>query len=244
MARHAIDLTVCLDNEKAAMRLQTGAPTATSFGAITTFRAVTTTWRTRDRNLLIRAEPGSVNVRWCPGHQGLKGNELADKLAGAACKLPTIRSTMSVARAKSTLKARFENAFQTYWAQNAPDRYRALGLSASSGPYPELSLPRRLLGYLLAAWSGHGDLASYHLRFNHENAWLKCCCGLDKSPEHFVYCRLVEPSARFCAPGSNIPKQAIKWALSTPKGAAAFSSWCNRTAFYHDICSRHPAGSQ
>ena len=243
MARHATDLTVCLDNEEAAMRLQAGAPTATSFKAITTFRAIATTWRTRDRNLLVRAEPGSVNVRWCPGHQGLRGNELADKLAGAACQLPTSRSIMSVARAKSSLKAHFKNAFQTYWAQNAPDRYQALGLSASIGPPPELSLPRRLLGYLLAARSGHGDFALYHLRFNHNDAWLKCRCGLDKSPEHFVYCRLVAPSARFRALGSNTPRQAMQWALSTPKGATAFSSWCNRTAFYHNICTRRPADS-
>ena len=182
-------------------------------------------------------------VCWCPGHRGLRGNELADKLAGAACQLLTSQSTMSVARAKSSLKAHFKNAFQTFWAQNAPDRYQALGLSASIGPPPELSLPRRLLGYLLAAWSGHRDFASYYFHFNHNDAWLKCRCGFDKSPKHFVYYRLVAPSACFCAPGSNILRQAMQWALSTPKGATAFSSWCNRTAFYHNICTRRPAVS-
>lgn len=54
---------------------------------------------------------------------------------------------------------------------------------------PELELPRWLLHRLIAARTGHGDFASYHRRFRHEDAILECVCGQETSPTHFVRCR-------------------------------------------------------
>ena len=183
---------------------------------------------------------GIVSVRWCPGHQGFRGNEIADKLAGEACQLPAIRHTMSIARAKTTLKTRYKEAFTEYWTQNTPDRYQTLGLSAKAHSPPELKLPRQLLGHLLASRSGHGDFAMYHQRFNHKDASLKCLCGLDKEPEHFYYCRCVARHLRFRASKPSSSRETIQWALGTADGAIFFAKWCNRTAFYRKISARLP----
>ena len=239
MARYATNLTVCLDNKEATMRLQSSVPTATSYKEIMNFRAAVTAWHTRDRGTLTFMGPGTISIRWCPGHQGFKGNEIADKLAGEAYQLPTIRHTMSIARAKTVLKTRYREAFSEYWTQNMPDRYRTLGLSIIAHPPPELKLPRQL-GHLLASRSGHGDFATYHQRFNHKEAQLKCLCGHDKEPEHFYCCRRVARGLCFRAPKSNTTKETIQWAFGTVEGAIAFARWCNRTAFYHNISSRSP----
>ncbi|TQW06752.1 reverse transcriptase, RNaseH [Cordyceps javanica] len=55
----------------------------------------------------------------------------------------------------------------------------------------ELSLPRRMLGYLLTARSQHGDFAEYHERFHPGQATLECPCGRQKSPTHLFYCRKI-----------------------------------------------------
>ena len=53
----------------------------------------------------------------------------------------------------------------------------------------ELELPRASLHRLLAERSGHGDFATYHRRFNHdESSITPCRCGEEKSPGHFVEC--------------------------------------------------------
>ena len=104
IARYATNLTICLDNEEAAMRLQSGVLTATSHKEIMDFQAAVAAWYSRDQGTLASMGPGIVSVRWCPGHQGFRGNEIADKLAREACQLPAIRHTMSIAQAKTTLK--------------------------------------------------------------------------------------------------------------------------------------------
>jgi hypothetical protein len=67
----------------------------------------------------------------------------------------------------------------------------SLGLPAELRKLPELALPRRLLGYLLAARSHHGDFADYHERFHPGQATLECPCGRQKSPTQLFYCRKV-----------------------------------------------------
>ena len=123
-----------------------------------------------------------------------------------------------------------------------PDRYRALGLSAIANSPSELKLPLQLLGHLLTSRSGHGNFATYHQCFNHEDALLKCLCGYDKEPEHFYYCRRVARRLRFQVPESSTARETIQWALGTIDEAIAFAKWCNCTAFYRNISSRSSVG--
>ncbi len=231
LAAFATDVTVCLDNEEAAIRLHSGRPTVTSAPDFADFARLREAWTTRPLAGLGR--PGKVSVRWIPSHIGIPGNERADALANAACSLPPCRTTASRAAAAILAETRYEAALQSYWDRCAPTRYRTLQITAQAKIPGELRIPRAILGHLLAARSAHGDFSDYHERFNHDDALLTCSCGALKHPEHFLICPLGQARARLGTPPT--PSRA-QWVLGTGKGAVRFQQWCIATSFFTTIC--------
>lgn len=132
LSAFATEVTVCLDNEEAAIRLWTGRATATSAAEIHEFQALRWKWTTRP----IRGpgQPGAVRVRWVPGHRNIRGNELADALAREACRLPSGRDTASRAAATELAEVRFDKAIRSYWDRCAPARYRLLQIPEKAFP--------------------------------------------------------------------------------------------------------------
>ncbi|KAI1000708.1 hypothetical protein K3495_g7491 [Podosphaera aphanis] len=114
MACYASNITICLDNQEAALRLLSEPPTATSSPRISTFRKLALSWKERERSPMINQ--GAVDIRWCPGHVGIPGNEAADALANSACAVPTPFLPPSIARAKRILKIHYEASVASYWA--------------------------------------------------------------------------------------------------------------------------------
>ncbi|KAI1005879.1 hypothetical protein K3495_g2341 [Podosphaera aphanis] len=130
-----------LYNEEAAIRLHTGYPTPSSSTRIIEFQSLRDVWTRRVR--AAATEAGTVQVRWIPGHQGIPGNEQAEKLAKEACDLETCNTEASVACARSLLEERYRQGFAVYWERNAPKRYQDLHIGISPRLPPELLLPRR-----------------------------------------------------------------------------------------------------
>ncbi|KAK9443865.1 putative RNA-directed DNA polymerase from transposon BS, partial [Metarhizium brunneum] len=135
--------------------------------------------------------PYQVSVKWCPGHSNIFGNELADLLAKQGANLPVPEHLPSVSYRRRQVKGQIAVDYQQWWQGAEKAGYSSLGLPAELRKLPELALPRRLLGYLLAARSHHGDFADYHKRFHPGQATLECPCGRQKSPTHLFYCRKV-----------------------------------------------------
>ncbi|KAI0994174.1 hypothetical protein K3495_g14007, partial [Podosphaera aphanis] len=223
-------------DEMSSVRLLIDTPTATSSPRIALFRELAFSWtqRSRSQNTL----PGSVNVRWCPGHVGIPGNEIADALAKSACTTQSPILPTSIARAKRDVKARYQSHVSAYWQENAPTRYKDLGINFNAKISPELaSLDRRTLGLIIAARTGHGDFADYHRRFHHEDALLECTCGEEKTPDHFFFCQLGRLRARLDGPRH--PPTGIRWILGSKDGALAFGKWVKKTLFFDEIQLRH-----
>ena len=130
---------------------------------------------------------GQASLRWVPGHAGVKGNEEADLLAKAAAQeAPPLRTFMTLAGGKRWAKEELLMSFREWWA-HLPPRERTFELPCPTlDPPPDI--PRGALAHLLAARSGHGDFATYHIRFQHANAELLCCCGSRKNEVHFFFC--------------------------------------------------------
>ncbi|KAI0994954.1 hypothetical protein K3495_g13227 [Podosphaera aphanis] len=99
------NVTVCLDNQEAALRLLIDTSMATSSPRIAFLLELASSWRQRSRSQ--NTLPGSVNVRWCPGHVGIPGNEVADALAKSACTTQSPILPISIVRAKRDVKARY-----------------------------------------------------------------------------------------------------------------------------------------
>ncbi|KAI1005470.1 hypothetical protein K3495_g2746 [Podosphaera aphanis] len=228
MAYYTTNVTVCLDNQEAALRLLIDTPTAKNSPRMALFRELTSSWtqRSRSQNTL----PGPVNVRWCPGHVGIPGNEIADALAKSACTTQSPILPTSIARAKRDVKARYQSHISAYWQENAPTRYKDLGINFNAKISLELtSLDRRTLGLLIVARTGHGDFADYLRRFHHEDVLLECTCGEEKTLDHFFFCQLGRLWARLDGPRH--PPTGIRWILGSKDGALAFGKWVKKTLF-------------
>jgi hypothetical protein len=234
-SRFATNLWVFLDNVEVACRLLSPS-TGSSQGVFNTFTALAASWPSRER--LTHTSPGSVMIRWVPGHTKVPGNEAADLAAKEGAALPSPPSTeLSYASLKRWAKDQAPRASRTLWLTVAPQAYKDLEVPLPLRYPAELKLARPLLGRLLAARSGHGDFASYHERFNHEHAHLLCSCGKRKSPLHFFFCRI----ARRLAPRPpGAPSIVIPSLLGTSKGARQLSAWLTQTRFFEDICPRYP----
>ncbi|OAA60200.1 reverse transcriptase [Akanthomyces lecanii RCEF 1005] len=150
-------ITICIDNTSVIDCIGTTAPSSSQMA----FRQLQ---KTGD------AHPGMIHVRWCPGHTGIEGNELADQLAKEGAKMPVGDNLLTVSYCKRRMQSFLPMAFQRWWNTVDRESYHGLQLKAELKKLPELTLQRRQLGYLLAARTHHGDFADYHERFNHDDA--------------------------------------------------------------------------
>ena len=96
LAYYASNVTVCLGNQEAAIRLLLDTPKASSSAKIFNFRKLAVNRRRRPCGQ--NTSPREVAVLWCLGLAGIFGNEVADALAKAACAAPALHSELSVAK--------------------------------------------------------------------------------------------------------------------------------------------------
>lgn len=136
-----------------------------------------------------------VRVLWSPGHMGIRGNEVADRLAALEAKEPHEPSHLAaeptVTGLRSDARILMRDAQRRWWVDRKPKLsrwYRQWALSYDTTPQEELNLSRRVLAKLLAIRTRHGDFAWYHREYKHDDAELLCSCGKDKSPDHLVHC--------------------------------------------------------
>lgn len=149
-------------------------------------------WETRH---ILDSWPGrQVTIMWVPGHLDICGNEHADRLAkqGAQSSPRQESPTMTVAYAKRWRKAWLLDKFRNWW-QSARRAGRDIEKHMEAPrPWKKLyrDLPRGCIAHVLAARSGHGDLADYHDWLQHADAQLDCArCGARKDRLHPWCCR-------------------------------------------------------
>ncbi|KAI0999544.1 hypothetical protein K3495_g8653 [Podosphaera aphanis] len=141
--------------------------------------------------------------------------------------METTKSEALIASPSRLLEEKYNEVLASNSDLNAPERYQDLPIRMSLRIPPGiLLLPRRSLGTLLSARSGHGDFAEYHRRFSHSEANLDCCCGHEKSPEHPFSCPLSRHEGnRPRNPIGRCLAEHMKWTLSTKNGDQGFHNW-------------------
>lgn len=157
-------------------------------------------------------------------------------------KLSSISSAnqiQTLSNAKRQLRKSKDNAWQLEWlagnCSGATQIYRELGLKPSTraNTVKELSLKREILGWLIAARSGHGHFAAYHERFGHEDETdLYCTCGRQRARTHPFSC----PNARRFRSHSWCKKKqrrlGPKEILGTSEGISIFAKWAPATGLF------------
>ena len=217
----AVNFTICVDSISAIASLW-GTPSGSSQAEALEFQRLS-----RHHN---------IDVKWCPGHMGIIGNELADEQAKLGTGLPlTVDSRPTLAYTRRVVRQKIRDRFSLWWEAHAPLSYKALGLKASLNNLPELYITRPSLHHVIAARTGHGDFANYHLRFHPDSVTtLTCSCGRQKSPTHIFYCRKIPPSRRIRL--GPRPSEIIQQV--TGPEFPRLTKLIEATGFYTNICKR------
>ena len=131
--------------------------------------------------------------------------------------------------------------WKTEWKKEGKSQalkiYHELGLEPTSRAktIPEMSLKREVLGWLIAARSGHGHFADYHERFGHKEEDIYCRCGRRRSRSHPFSCS----SARkwrvklFSVTDRRLLTQ--KEVVGTAQGIKMFAEWAPKTELFPGV---------
>ena len=99
---------------------------------------------------------------------------------------------------------------------------------------PELTVKREVLGWLIAARSGHGHFAAYHERFQHE----------EETDTHFIYGQKRAQLHPFSCPLGRAHRALLQCrrthkelrpeeVLGSPEGVAVFAHWAPATGLFN-----------
>lgn len=229
------NIWICTDCMEVARLLLTqhSEPPQQTYEAI---RSISTSWALRPSPP--DTPPRAVRVRWLKGHAGIPSNVRADLLARQGAMEPWNRPIIaSISSLPARNRAITEKALNAYWDSEAPASYKLLHIPVTPLKQEMLSLPRKLLGHIIASRTAHGDFADYHERFNHEDYHANCLCGRRKTALHFFFCRI----ARHRSPRPpGRPRDLIPSLLGTEKGTRTLAEWLKTSGFYDTICTRRP----
>jgi ribonuclease HI len=190
-----------------------------------------------------------AEVKWCPGHMGIQGNEMADEEAKRGVQAPRDREAgPTLAGMKAMARQTLRENRGAVWRKATSalsGRYTSWGLEYDYGPCPEqLKLGRTDLHRLLAIRTGHGDFAWYHRKYHpEEEVNMRCSCGMAKTPDHLVHCRktrtrIAKWPRRNDRPVRTMrtPQDRNKYLRELLDDPSRFAKFLKVTGFYKDIC--------
>jgi ribonuclease HI len=172
----------------------------------------------------------SVEVRWTPAHVGIEGNELADKLAKEATRLPPIMgSTVTWALAESTRRA--AAAWKSEWKKwRRPNAWWAPATRKAPGLKPSAFLKSpdaTRVGACRAfqAVLGHAFTGEYYERFVPSES-PRCRCGLHRetNAHALLFCPASADSRRAAFTRFKVKDRTLEGVLGTTNGLRAVAN--------------------
>lgn len=189
-------------------------------------------------------EGKTLTVQWIPGHEGIKGNEIADKEARLHAKMPVnphVRIKQSLSNARRQIRKAKDSAWQAEWEnqrQNgAPLLYLELGFKPTSKRKklaPQLSMRREVVGWLITARSRHGPLLPTIKDYSTKKRKIGDAPA-GNIAHHSIFFGCANARAHRALLWSEKARQApsTEEILSTSEGAAAFANWAPETGLFN-----------
>ena len=95
-------------------------------------------------------------------------------------------------------------------------------------------MKREVLGWLIAARSGHGHFAAYHERFQHEEETdTHCMCGQKRAQLHPFSCPLGRTHSALLKCRRTHRELRPEEVLGSPEGVAVFAQWAPATGLFN-----------
>ncbi|CAD6927641.1 unnamed protein product [Tilletia controversa] len=138
-----------------------------------------------------RQHPGcSFQLIWCPGHEGVAGNEVADGLAKSAARATEDGSSTepaSLAAIKMTIKQHISWS-ATYWTGSSGGFHRQIRAQTSSGSTRDAlsRLSRAGTSAVVQARTGHAGTNAYLHRFGNVDSPICTVCRVPETMQHLI----------------------------------------------------------
>lgn len=97
---------------------------------------------------------------------------------------------------------------------------------------PVMNLSRKVLGWLIAARSGHDYFADYHDRFGHEAEDIHCKCGQRRPRPHPSLCVDASPHRARLSSMTERRPLTTREVLGTTHGVRMFGEWAPITDLF------------
>ncbi len=173
---------------------------------------------------------------------GIKGNDIADteakRYAGNLPIISTNEEIHTLAYARRAVRKMQDHEWVNDWKKGGKSQalksYLELGLEPTSKAklMPEMALKREVLGWLIAARSGHGHFADYHKRLGHEEEDIYCKCGQRRSKSHPFSCSSVRTLRIKLFSITDRRTLTPKEVLGTAQGIKMFAEWAPKTDLF------------
>lgn len=165
----------------------------------------------------------------------MEAKRYSDMIARAATE-----ETKTLAHAQRVICQKKDQARLKEWegkgASQAVRYYQKLEIRPTTNikVMPEMNLSRKVLGWLIAARSGHGHIADYYERFGHEEEDIRCKCGQRRSRLHPFSCAKARPYRAKLFSISEKKPLTPKEVLGTTQGVKCLQNGLQKRSYFRE----------
>lgn len=185
---------------------------------------------------LLSDDRNRVTIAWVPGHEGLAGQEVSDRMAKAGTVLPSsLPVSITITRAKRAVSDKLNEAWHNLWLSNTRRNLYspANRIPPSTRPTPHLrTLDKSTYARVLQCRTGHAFTGEYNRAINKPDRGLACVCGAPLQTRDHLLAHCPELERYRGALRDVSPQLDVAHLLGTREGIAAVAKFTRRSGAF------------